>query len=67
MASIVSNRLIITCLSYQSNPQKLMTRTNILFVPLDIHKSKLTIVDTHFTNFSKTYIYFVFSTMLSNI
>jgi len=44
-----------------------MTKTNIWFVPLDIHKSEHTIVDTHFTNFSKTYTYFVFATKLSNI
>jgi hypothetical protein len=67
MVFIASNRPIVARLSYQSNSQKLMTKTNISFAPLDIDKSKLTIVDMHSMNFSKTYTYFVFFIKLSNI
>ncbi len=35
-------------------------------VPLDIHKSKLVIVDIHFPKTSKTYVCLVFSTMSYN-
>jgi hypothetical protein len=64
---VAANKPIITCLGYQSNPKKYITRKNISCEPFYIHKSKLVMVKIKFINFGKTYTYFVFSTKLGNI
>jgi hypothetical protein len=40
---VASNIPIVICLGYQSDLMKLMTKENISFAPLDIHKSKLVV------------------------
>lgn len=61
---VASDKPIVSCLSYQSNPNKLVTRANISCAPLDIHKLKLVFIDIQFANFGTC---FIFSTKLSNI
>jgi len=36
---VASNKLIITCLDYQSTPKKLMTMANISCAPLNISQN----------------------------
>jgi hypothetical protein len=40
LVSAVSNKPRVTCFGFQSNPKKIMIKTNTLCAPLDIHKSK---------------------------
>jgi hypothetical protein len=45
---VASKNLVAIWLGYQSTSKKIMTKISISWDPLDIHKSKLTIVELHF-------------------
>jgi hypothetical protein len=54
------------CLGIQFSPKKSPINAKTPCAVLDMHKSKFAIVETHFTKIGKTYVYFFFSTKLSN-
>jgi hypothetical protein len=61
-----SNKSIVMCLGIQCFPKKFPTNAKTPCATLHMHKSKFAIVETHFTKIGKTYVYFFFSTKLSN-
>jgi hypothetical protein len=58
---------IITYLGYQSNPQKLLTRENITFAPLNIHGQTNNYINIICKFWGKASFLKNFSTKLSNI
>jgi hypothetical protein len=61
-----SNKSIVMCLGIQFSPKKFPTNAKTPCAILNMHKSKFAIIKTNFTKIGKTYVYFFFSTKLSN-
>jgi hypothetical protein len=47
---VASNNAIVTCLGYQFASRKLTTNAKISWAPLNIHNSKLVVVNKHIAN-----------------